>query len=53
MYGWVEIECAAGGFFLSQGAKINIFDIVYVLIAKSECTAVSNSQNECATGGFF
>ena len=23
-------ECATGGFFLSQGAKINIFDIVYM-----------------------
>ena len=33
-----QIECAAGGFFLSQGAKINIFDIVYVLLDKSECT---------------
>ena len=54
---------AAGGLFISQGDKITIFANVYVLIAKSECTAGSNSQNECtagsnsqnecATGGFF
>ena len=27
-----------GVYFYPRGSKINIFDIVYVLIAKSECT---------------
>ena len=54
MYGWVKTNVRLGDYLYPRpGAKINIFDIVYVLIAKSECKAVSNSQNECAAGAFF
>ena len=41
MYSWVKTNVRLGVYFISQGAKLNIFDIVYVLIAKSECKAVS------------
>ena len=51
MYDWVKTNVRLGGFFISQGAKINIFDIVYVLIAKFECTA--GSKRMCGWGLFI
>ena len=41
MYGWVKTNVRLGVYLYPRGSKINIFDIVYVLIAKSECKAVS------------
>ena len=44
-------ECAAGGLFIAQGDKFNMFEIVYILLGKSEGT--DGSKRMCGWGYLY
>ena len=51
MQGCVKTNVRLGGFSKPQGSKVNMFDIVYVLLAKSECT--DGSKRMCGWGVIY